>query len=378
MKKITVTLLLMLIFNVSSGQIYSPVVNYFKAGTPTNGVKIKTNIPFQHGLGMPTIFIEGYSYGTKNAMGLTLTWYVYDGDFYMPKMASWGGYTPLVKLVEENGKIVIFIDDKGYFDRFSIRAYANGQGETSDMFNGWTVVDEVISGTIIKVVPYENRFAGNIFFPGGKWQENGNVGIGTTSPSGQLHIASDQNHSINLSRSNGTYGFRILRNATEGNVYFQIGTTQNTWETKIRIGEGEGVNTKLIFNPDGGNVLIGKNSQTNNIYKLDVNGNIRANEIVVNTTGADFVFENDYKLMPLNELEKFVKDKKHLPEIAPAKEMQENGANLGNLNTKLLQKIEELTLYTIEQNKKIEKQNEKILLLEDKVRIIEITSEKNN
>jgi hypothetical protein len=107
-------------------------------------------------------------------------------------------------------------------------------------------------------------------------------------------------------------------------------------------------------------------------YKLDVIGTIRAREIKVDLTGADFVFENEYKLMPLTELEKFIKINKHLPEIATAKEMQESGANLGDLNTKLLQKIEELTLYTIEQNKKLEKQNEKILLLEDKVKTIEL------
>jgi hypothetical protein len=272
MKKITITLFLVLLFNVSNGQVYSPVVNYFKAGTPTNGVKIKTNIPFQHGLGMPTIFIEGYSYSTKNAIGLTVTWYVYNGDFYMPKMASWGGYTPLVKLAVEDGKIVIFIDDKGYYDRFSIRAYANGQGEISDMFNGWTVVDELISGTIIKVVPYENRFAGNIFFPEGKWQENGNVGIGTINPTSKLTVA----------------------------------------------------------------------------------GNISAREVKVSVdAGADFVFENNYNLPSLTFLENFIKENKHLPEIASAKEMKADGINLSEMNIKLLQKIEELTLYLIDFKKEM-------------------------
>ncbi len=58
--------------------------------------------------------------------------------------------------------------------------------------------------------------------------------------------------------------------------------------------------------------------------------------------------------MPLAELEAFIKKNKHLPEIAPAKEMQEQGSNLGDLNTKLLQKIEELTLHIIELNKKID------------------------
>jgi len=103
-----------------------------------------------------------------------------------------------------------------------------------------------------------------------------------------------------------------------------------------------------------GNVLINKVTQINTNYILDVNGKIRANEIVINTTGADFVFEKNYTLMPLSLLEQKVKEEKHLPGIASAAEMQENGVGLAELNKSLLQKTEELTLYIIELNKRIE------------------------
>nr|WP_315176501.1 hypothetical protein [uncultured Flavobacterium sp.] len=102
-------------------------------------------------------------------------------------------------------------------------------------------------------------------------------------------------------------------------------------------------------------------------HKLDVIGTIRSREVKVDMNGADFVFEEKYPLMPLSELETYIKKNKHLPEIAPAKEMQEQGSNLGDLNTKLLQKIEELTLYTIEQNKRLELQNKKLLLQNEKI-----------
>lgn len=107
-------------------------------------------------------------------------------------------------------------------------------------------------------------------------------------------------------------------------------------------------------------------------YILDVIGTIRAREIKVDLNGADFVFEKDYKLMPLNELEKFVKEQKHLPEIAPAKEMEKNGTELGDLNSKLLQKIEEMTLYIIEQNKTNEQQNK---MIEELKQLVKLQSE---
>jgi hypothetical protein len=104
-----------------------------------------------------------------------------------------------------------------------------------------------------------------------------------------------------------------------------------------------------------GNVMIGKTSQTNSTYKLDINGNARANKIVVNTTGADFVFDSAYQLPKMDSLNAFIQKYHHLPGIQPADEMQKQGLDVGDNQMRLLQKIEELTLIIIEQNKRIEK-----------------------
>ena len=96
-------------------------------------------------------------------------------------------------------------------------------------------------------------------------------------------------------------------------------------------------------------------------YKLDVNGTIRANQIIVSVpSGADFVFDKDYELTPLNEVEEYIKTNKHLPDIESESEMISNGVDLQNLTIQLLQKVEELTLYTIEQEKRIKELEEQL------------------
>ncbi len=202
---------------------------------------------------------------------------------------------------------------------------------------------------------------------------NGKVGIGTTNPLAKFEVKDGDilvrnlsnadnssaimiGHSINIGEYN-TFGtsLRTITESAGSNIYGMQFFTQANYSS------GQTEKMRLT---GSGNLLIGKASQQNSIYKLDVNGSIRANEIKVNLSGADFVFEDNYQLRPLNEVENYIKAHKHLPEIESAKEMEQNGTDLGALNTKLLQKIEELTLYTIEQEKKIhrlEKQVEKLL-----------------
>ena len=112
-----------------------------------------------------------------------------------------------------------------------------------------------------------------------------------------------------------------------------------------------------------GNLGVGTTSPT---HALDVRGTIRANEIIVNTTGADLVFADDYQLRPLSEVKTFIQENKHLPEIKSAQEMQENGVGINELQTQLLQKIEELTLYILQQEERIRLQEERIDALEKK------------
>ena len=96
-----------------------------------------------------------------------------------------------------------------------------------------------------------------------------------------------------------------------------------------------------------GNVGIGT---TNPQYKLSVNGTIQAKEVLVNTGWSDYVLDPSYRVKPLAEVAAFIKANHHLPDIPSESEVKENGVSLGDMQAKLLAKIEELTLQMIELN----------------------------
>ena len=121
-------------------------------------------------------------------------------------------------------------------------------------------------------------------------------------------------------------------------------------------------NKSLFFiNGTQGNIGIG--TENTNNYKLSVKGKIGAEEIEVIQTIADYVFEDDYNLRSLEEVEQFIIKNKHLPEIPSAKEFEGKKVAVGKMQERHLQKIEELTLYIIDQNKRIKKLEEQIKIL---------------
>ena len=162
---------------------------------------------------------------------------------------------------------------------------------------------------------------------------DGNVGIGTANPAEKLHVEGNIMGSDLISGGNNSF---IFHTPDDNRKSLHIAPLDNgNWNWG-----------KAFVLNDGNAALSGK---------------FEAKEIKVTTTPtADFVFANDYKLPTLESVEKHIKEKKHLPEIASAVTMEKEGVNIGEFQIKLLQKIEELTLYIIQQNKKIESLEAKI------------------
>lgn len=194
-----------------------------------------------------------------------------------------------------------------------------------------------------------DTFGNEEFFIG----QNGNVGIGTSNPDEALVV----NGNISFSYNNNLSANGLRRNGIKTEYYNTItGVSTNV------IHEFTGANTTIMSLTQGGQVGIG--TLTPGSWKLAVNGNIRAKEIKVETGWSDFVFYDNYELPSLDEVEKQIKEKGHLKDIPSAEEVAENGIFLGKMDAKLLQKIEELTLYTIQQQKRLKSLDSKIEKLE--------------
>ena len=105
--------------------------------------------------------------------------------------------------------------------------------------------------------------------------------------------------------------------------------------------------------------------------RLDVDGKVKANGVVLNIgTFPDYVFEDEYELMCLEELEKYIKTNKHLPKMPSEAHVVEHGADLGQINQVLVEKVEELTLYTIRQHKEIRTLYNELKVFKDQLKAL--------
>lgn len=195
---------------------------------------------------------------------------------------------------------------------------------------------------------------GSIYYNGG------NVGIGVASPYSVLDISGW--NGLRVSGGNSTsmqmqgdtryhWAWNSIFSTSNGGMAIQA-----QWSAGAK---------NLALQPDSGNVGIGT---VNPQYKLAVNGTIGAKDVIVTNTGwADYVFRPGYELRPLSEVRAYIEAHGHLPEIPSEAEVREKGVSVGEMQAKLLAKVEELTLHLMRQERENRELRERLERLEGRV-----------
>ena len=217
----------------------------------------------------------------------------------------------------------------------------------------------------------------------GDTYRDGNVGIGTASPVSKLHVQGESffDGNVRLGQYTSALGYAKKlsfddETGSDGVWFSRYMVANDATEFRLNIGdEGQAADKyvigftnwqngiwtpKYFFGMDG---RMGIGTDNPGSYKLAVEGSIASRGIKVTTASPfpDYVFEPTYKLRSLSSVESYINENKHLPGMPSAKEVEKDGGfELGNMNVKLLEKIEELTLYVIELKKENEQMKKEI------------------
>ena len=286
-------------------------------------------------------FILGYNSGgsqwrmTTTGAGADMLWYNYTGI----------AETPL-HYFKQNGSIGIATGTTAPISRLDVK----GAGTTSST----------------NTVTFRNSLGDTLF----RLRDDGRIGIG--------YNGINFGRTINLGGT-GINFYTASEQAFGGSIF--------PTDTSLVLWSNSNSNNYLVFQPAWGNTgigtytpnakfhvngeqLIGSNSaRIATGYSLSVDGRIISEESTVlpSTSWPDYVFDESYKLMSLEELERHIKLQKHLPNVPPASEIEKKGIDLGDMSHRLIEKVEELTLYLIELKKENKSLNERLSKLENQV-----------
>ncbi|TRX51635.1 hypothetical protein FNH22_24040 [Fulvivirga sp. M361] len=242
----------------------------------------------------------------------------------------------------------------------SLRLEGGGNGYANIRLRSGT--DPTPSGWEVWTDPVNNHLD---FFHGGSKMTlltNGRLGVGTSSPSAffEVNKASNDFWTAFIKNGGGNSKGLLISNGYGGNP-------ANNEPTILQLEDNDGaVRMKVQSN---GKVGIGTASPDS---RLTVKGDIHAEEVKVDLSvpGPDYVFEEDYDLPTLKSVQNYIRENKHLPEVPSAQEMEKNGIDLGEMNMLLLKKVEELTLYILDINRKVQTIESENRELKQEIRIL--------
>ena len=243
-------------------------------------------------------------------------------------------------------------------------ALANSNGAASNVAMGSQALFNTTVGSFNTGIGYKANFQNT----GGSH----NVGIGygalysTTGSNSNTAIGNFALHNANTTGSNTAIGYESgFNNAGQYNIFIGNRAGYNEAGSEKLYIANSSTNTPLVYGDFttkylavGEVATADRAAATSGGYRLLVKGGMITEKIKVAVAGsadwADYVFEPSYKLMSLDKVESFVKENKHLPNVPSAEEMSKNGLDVMQTSAKLMEKIEELTLYMIEMNKEIQ------------------------